>query len=168
MPRQPNPNRPYWASAIAEARLKAGLTQVELAKRINRPLTNVKKFETGERTPSFDTLYDIASVTGEPVYNLIDLDERSGGSTGFHEFVDPSFKKLLEYVDDDKIEFHNLADSGYTDNSVEIIDNKTYQSTICRKTELLLEVAKIKNKLKQKYEANLRKSVTAYIKKLLK
>ncbi len=168
MPRQPNPNRPYWSAAIAEARMKAGLTQEELGKKINKPLTTIKKYETGARVPPFDTLFEIAKATGEPVFNLMDLDERHGGSTGFHEFVDPPYQKIMEYMTDDNIEFHSIFDAGYSDDKVEIIHNKTFQSKICKKTDLVLEVAKIKNDLKQKYEAELKKRVTAHIKKLLK
>ena len=71
-------------------------------------------------------------------------------------------------MNDDNIEFHGLSDSGYSDNMVEIIHNKTYQSKICKKTDLVLDVAKIKNELKEKYETELRKRVTAHVKKLLK
>ena len=168
MPRQPNPNRPYWSAAIAEARTRAGLTQEELGKKINKPLTTIKKYETGARVPPFDVLYEIALATGEPVYNMMDFDERHGGSSGFHEFVDPSYKEILDYMNDDNIEFHSLSDAGYSENMVEILHNKTYQSKICKKTDLVLEVAKIKNDLKQKYEAELKKRVTAHIKKLIK
>ena len=169
MPRQPNPNRPYWSAAIAEARVRAGLTQEELGKKISKPLTTIKKYETGARVPPFDTLYEIAMATGEPVYNLMDFDERHGGSSGFHEFVDPPYQKIIEeYMNDDNIEFHSLSDSGYSDNMVEIIHNKTYQSKICKKTDLVLDVAKIKNELKEKYETELRKRVTEHVKKLLK
>lgn len=168
MPRQPNPNRPYWSAAIAEARVRAGLTQEELGKKINNPLTTIKKYETGARVPPFDVLYEIAVTTGVDVYTLMDLDERQGGSTGFSDFVEPTFSTIESYINDDKIGFHNLSDSGYTDNYVEIIDGKSLKSKIYKKTDLVLEVAKIKEDLKKQYDAELKKRVTEHVKKLLK
>lgn len=168
MPRKPNPNRPYWSAAIADARVRAGMTQGDLCKKINIQLTRLKKYETGERMPSFDILYEIALATGEPVYNLMDFDKRHDRRSGYDEFVESPYQKIIAYMNDDNIEFHNLSDTGNPDNVVKIIHNKTCQSTICQKTDLVLEVAKIKKDLKQKYEAELKKRVTAHIKKLIK
>ena len=168
MPRQPNPHRPYWAAAISEARLKAGLTQEELAERIHKPLATIKTYERGSRVPPFDVLYAIADVTGEDVCDLISLDLRHGGSTGFSQFIDVPFAKALGYINDDHIRIDDLFDSGYTNDDVEIVNTKTGKSKIYSKMALLLEIANIKNELKKQYEAELRKSVTKHVNDLLK
>ena len=167
MPRQPNPYRPYWAAAISEARLKAGLTQEELAKRIYKPLATIKTYERGSRVPPFDVLYEIADVTGENVCKLISLDLQHGESTGFSQFIEAPFAKALGYINDDHIRIDDLLGSGYSENYVEILNSKTHQTKIYKKTDLVLEVAEIKNELKQKYEAELRKRVTEHIKKIM-
>ena len=98
----------------------------------------------------------------------MDLSERHGGSTGFSEFVEPSYAKIKEYINDNAIVINSLSDTGYTNDGIEIINRKNLESKAYRKTELVLEVAKIINELKQKYEAELRKRVTEHVKHLLK
>src|SRR2546430_16199592 len=44
------------AQIIREARLKAGLTQTELAQRLGRDRAQVARWETGGQEPSFDNL----------------------------------------------------------------------------------------------------------------
>lgn len=168
MPRQPNPHRPYWAAAISKARLKAGLTQEELAERIHKPLATIKTYERGSRVPPFDVLYAIADVTGEDVFDLMSLDLRHGGSTGFSQFVDTPFAKAIGYINDDHVRIDDLFDSGYTNDDVEIVNFKTGKSIIYSKMALVLDIAKIKNELKKQYEGELRKRVTKYVNSLLK
>ena len=168
MPRQPNPNRPPWSKALADARINAGLTQEEVSGKTSIPLTSIKKYETGERTPSFDTLYEIALAVGEPVYSLLDLDERDCESSNFRKFISPPYRNIIDCTNDDNIEFHTLSASGYSENYVEILNHETHQAKICKKTELVLEAAKIKNKLKRKYEAELKRCITEYIKETIK
>lgn len=168
MPRQPNPHRPFWSVAIGDARVQAGLTQEELAKMIHIPLATLKTYERGSRVPPFDVLYSIADVTGTNVDYLLSLDLRHGGGMYFSQFIDKPFSQATRYINDDHIRINDLFDSGYTIDDVEIIDTKTYKSTIYSKMDLLLEIANIKNELKKEYEAELRKRVTDHVNGLLK
>jgi transcriptional regulator with XRE-family HTH domain len=63
------------ANLIREARLRAGLTQRELAARIGRPQSNVARWEKGVRQPSFETLVEVVRACGlEPSISLDALD----------------------------------------------------------------------------------------------
>ena len=52
------------AAALIEARAKAGLTQVQLAKRISSTQPAVARLESGRQLPSAATLFKIAEATG--------------------------------------------------------------------------------------------------------
>ena len=52
------------AAAIAEARGKAGLTQEEVAKRMNTTQSNIARLEAGRTTPSTRTLEKFADAVG--------------------------------------------------------------------------------------------------------
>ena len=51
---------------LKAARLEAGLTQVEVAKRLRKPQSFVSKFETGERRVDFVELVHLAGIYGKP------------------------------------------------------------------------------------------------------
>lgn len=60
---------------LIEARKKAGLTQVELAKRLYRPQSYVSKYERGERRLDVIEFLDVAEAIGiEPTEFLHELD----------------------------------------------------------------------------------------------
>ena len=96
MPRHPNPNRPPWASAIAEARMKAGLTQEELSEKTSIPLTSIKKYERGVRVPRYDVLQDIASATGADINTFIPPENQRAKSDEFSDLVNPAFSEILK------------------------------------------------------------------------
>ena len=52
------------ATVIREARLRAGLTQEELARRLGRPKSNVSRWERGAVTPSLETLTAVVAACG--------------------------------------------------------------------------------------------------------
>lgn len=52
---------------MKQARIDAGLTQVELAAKLGRPQTWVSKCELGERRVDFVELEDIAAACGKPL-----------------------------------------------------------------------------------------------------
>lgn len=52
---------------LRQARLDAGLTQIELAAHLGRPQTWVSKCELGERCVDFVELEDIAEACGKPL-----------------------------------------------------------------------------------------------------
>ncbi len=58
---RPSPTR------LAEARIRAGLTQEELAGRAGSSVFSIGKYERGERVPRGPVLRRIAAATGVPV-----------------------------------------------------------------------------------------------------
>jgi transcriptional regulator with XRE-family HTH domain len=52
------------AQVIREARLRAGLTQAELAARIGRERAQVARWETGVQEPSFGNLRSVVEACG--------------------------------------------------------------------------------------------------------
>jgi transcriptional regulator with XRE-family HTH domain len=52
------------AQIIREARLKAGLTQTELAERLGRDRAQVARWETGAQQPSFENLRAVVEACG--------------------------------------------------------------------------------------------------------
>ena len=62
---------------LVEARRNAGLTQVELAKRLGRPQSFVSKFERGERRLDVAEFLDVARALGiDPSTTIADLERR--------------------------------------------------------------------------------------------
>ena len=59
-------------SLIAQARLKAGLTQAELAERIGVGQKMITAWETGYRKPKLDTIRKIATALGIDWLTLIE------------------------------------------------------------------------------------------------
>src|SRR4051812_35240186 len=52
------------AQIVREARLKAGLTQAELATRLSRDRAQVARWETGGQEPSFENLRAVVEACG--------------------------------------------------------------------------------------------------------
>ena len=52
------------AQIIREARLKAGLTQTELAERLGRERAQVARWEIGVQEPSFENLQSVVEACG--------------------------------------------------------------------------------------------------------
>lgn len=68
---------------LIEARNKAGLTQVGLAKRLGKPQSFVSKFERGERRLDVVEFFDVAEAIGiDGIAFLKDLNERDSPRKG--------------------------------------------------------------------------------------
>ena len=52
---------------LKEARAKAGLTQIEVAKKFKKPQSFVAKFESGERRLDFVEVEKLAKLYGQPL-----------------------------------------------------------------------------------------------------
>lgn len=79
---------------IKAARINAGLTQRELAERLNVSFVNISQWENGVRNPKIETLQKIAEALGVEVWELADFDTAS-----YMIEEDVSHKELLEAYD---------------------------------------------------------------------
>lgn len=66
-----DPSSKYLRSLLVEAREKAGLTQVAVAKALKKPQSFVSKYECGERALDVLELIQICRVLGISVKTLI-------------------------------------------------------------------------------------------------
>lgn len=67
-----------FAELLKEARREAGLTQVELAKRLRRPQSYVSKYERGERRLDVIEFLEVARVIGFDPHELLrELESKS-------------------------------------------------------------------------------------------
>jgi len=63
---------------LREARLRAGLSQAELARRAGKARSAIGRWERGEVQPSFETLRELVRVCGlELSYGVVSADESS-------------------------------------------------------------------------------------------
>lgn len=60
----------YTSEKIKQARINAGLTQKELAKRLGTSQQNLAQYESGKRVPKIQTLQKIANALNVPVMEL--------------------------------------------------------------------------------------------------
>ena len=156
--RKPNPNRPHYASLIAEARTAKGWTQAQLGEAVGKDGATIKKYEGGSRIPPFDVLYDMCKVLDINVFDAMNLDLRHDYSTGYHQYVDAPFEEIEGLLSED-ISIGNLSALGVgTDDQIYIhYGNKEGYTS---KITFILEVAAIKRKLKEKYNEELSKEVS--------
>jgi Zn-dependent peptidase ImmA (M78 family)/DNA-binding XRE family transcriptional regulator len=63
------------ARRIREAREEAGLTQAELATRLDRTQTSVSYWESGKRVPGIDDLVEVSVAVGKGVHYFLPLEE---------------------------------------------------------------------------------------------
>ena len=74
--------KPIVAKNISELRQKAGMTQMELAERLNYSDKAVSKWERGESVPDVSVLYEISRLFGVTVDRLVTEQDESAESDG--------------------------------------------------------------------------------------
>ncbi len=57
---------------LKAARVRIGLTQLQLAEKIGRREIDISRFETGRSSPDRETKQQIAEILGKPTYELFD------------------------------------------------------------------------------------------------
>lgn len=83
------------ADLLREARLRANLTQRELARRSSRPQSSIARWERGAMQPSLETLRELLRTCGFDLwYRLAAADD------SYDEFVD----ELLELTPAERLE----------------------------------------------------------------
>ena len=64
------------ADLLREARLRAGLTQAELGRRVGRPQSQIGRWERGDVKPSLETLRELIRACGlELTFGLANYDD---------------------------------------------------------------------------------------------
>lgn len=71
------------ADLLRNARLRAGLTQRELAKRAGRPQSSIARWESGAMQPRLETLLELLRACGFDLWYQLVNDDRS-----YDEFID--------------------------------------------------------------------------------
>lgn len=80
---------------LREARLRAGITQKELGRRVGRPQSQIARWESGRVDPSLETLRLLIRACGlELTYGLANYDE---------SYV-PYIDRLLELTPEERLE----------------------------------------------------------------
>ena len=87
---------------IRAARKRAGMTQKELAEKLNISYVNISQLENDQRSPGLDTLQKIASALGVPMSYLLGHtdDPADRPKTHWAEIVDFSDQSLGERLVD--------------------------------------------------------------------
>ncbi len=67
---------------LKELRIKEGLTQRELGEKINVTKVSICCYESGTRTPTLETLFELAKVFEVDLNYLLGSDQKVKGSTG--------------------------------------------------------------------------------------
>jgi transcriptional regulator with XRE-family HTH domain len=88
----------YFKDVLRELRLKAGLTQEQLAKKAGIPLPSLRGHEQGQRIPSWASVVKLAKALGVSTEAFADCDEVASeesapatpGKPGRHRKVSPA------------------------------------------------------------------------------
>lgn len=101
---------------IRESRLRAGLTQADLGKRLGKPQSVIARWERGEVQPSLETLRDVVRACGlDLTFHLSKTDDASITVIDQHLRMTPSerFADLLTRVRfHDRLEERRRASRG--------------------------------------------------------
>jgi transcriptional regulator with XRE-family HTH domain len=91
------------ADLLREARLRAGLTQAALGRRIGQPQSVIARWERGAAIPSFETLCKVIRGCGlECTLSLSNIDESTGTVIDEHLNMTPA-QRLADLVE--RVEF---------------------------------------------------------------
>ncbi len=86
---------------IRALRERRGLTQEDFAARCGISVSFASLLERGERSPSHETLVQVAAALGLPLWELLRLEE--GGDAGAHRLVDLARALRLTRQDVDRL-----------------------------------------------------------------
>ncbi len=86
---------------IRALRERRGLTQEDFAARCGISVSFASLLERGERSPSYETLVQVAAALGLPLWELLRVEE--GGDAGAHRLVDLARALRLTRQDVDRL-----------------------------------------------------------------
>lgn len=99
------------ADLLREARLRAGLTQTQLGRRIGRSQSQIARWERGDVEPSFETLRHLIRACGlELTFGLADYDD---SYVPFIErYLELSPAERLEHAETREREYEQIRRAG--------------------------------------------------------
>ena len=89
------------AILLREARLRAGLSQAELARRAGKQRSAIGRWERGEVQPSFETLRELVRACGLDIgYGLVSYDESADSliAESLRLSADERFERLRGWI----------------------------------------------------------------------
>lgn len=160
-------DRPKYSQAVVELRKKMHMSQERLADESGVPVTVIKKIELGIYMPPYSTIVKIANVLGGNPYEIMSTDLRTGGSTGYEEYVNKDFKRIQKLLPP-QYEIASGISGVHTDDDIIIIyeGSKPFVSAAYSKSQLIIDIVSIQDELKKKYEEELRNRVRILFEKI--
>jgi transcriptional regulator with XRE-family HTH domain len=99
------------ADLIREARLRAGITQAELGRRIGRSQSQVARWERGAVTPSFETLLELVRACGfDLAYRMLRHDDSYDSFINGNLALSPA--ERIERAEQAQRNFELIRDAG--------------------------------------------------------
>lgn len=143
------------------------MSQERLADESGVPVTVIKKIELGIYMPPYSTIVKIANVLGGNPYEIMSTDLRTGGSTGYEEYVNKDFKRIQKLLPP-QYEIASGISGVHTDDDIIIIyeGSKPFVSAAYSKSQLIIDIVSIQDELKKKYEEELRNRVRILFEKI--
>lgn len=127
---------------IKKYRKLAGITQVELAQKINKSESTIRKYEANNVNPDFSVLDDIANVLGCTLIDLVNTTDMSIISISKANYLEQYIKSLGYEIDG------SLVSEGYLllnapDGTYEITEKDIEELEITTKSFVLFKLQEI-------------------------
>lgn len=160
-------DRPEYSRLIIELRKKAHMTQEQLADESGVPVTVIKKIELGIYMPPYSTIVKIANVLGGNPYEIMGSNFRNDGTTGYSEYVDKDLKKVKKLFPAEYEVTAGISGASTADDLMIVYeDNNQLVSSAYSKSQLVIDIIKIQDELKKKYDQELLDRVRALFEKI--
>lgn len=160
-------DRPEYSRLIVELRKKAHMTQEQLAEESGVPVTVIKKIELGIYTPPYAALVKITHILGGNPYEIMGSNFRADGTTGYSEYVDKDFKKVKKLFPAEYEVTAGISGASTADDLMIVYeDNNQLVSSAYSKSQLVIDIIKIQDELKKKYDQELLDRVRALFEKI--
>lgn len=160
-------DRPEYSRLIVELRKKAHMTQEQLADESGVPVTVIKKIELGIYMPPYSTIVKIANVLVGNPYEIMGSNFRNDGTTGYSEYVDKDFKKVKKLFPAEYEVTAGISGASTADDLMIVYeDNNQLVSSAYSKSQLVIDIIKIQDELKKKYDQELLDRVRALFEKI--
>ncbi len=94
----------YFPENLKHLRIKLGLTQADLAKKMDKDYSTIGKWELGQRNPIMADIIKLSDILNVPVQDLVEKDLRFKNEKSFDE-LETLFDKHKDILTDDDKEY---------------------------------------------------------------